>query len=247
MSANGYSSTKRRKGYAYDSLRPLNCLVFVLPMLIIYQVGSAYYGSRLLAPRDLYKILKYFGGTAAYLPAMFIIVSLLIQHIAHKDKWEIQPKVLAGMVGESIIWMLPLVAMAHVSERLATNMQAAAGSAGNWQQEVLMSFGAGIYEEFLFRMLFISMAILIFSDIFGLRKDIVTISAVLAGGVLFGLYHFSGEELSNWPHLPWAPLIFLSAAGVFLGSIFVMRGYAICVGAHILYNIYVYYGLKVHL
>ncbi len=240
MPSNGYSSLKRRKGYVHDSLRPLNCLIFVLPMLIIYQVGSAYYGSSLLAPRDLYKILKYFGGTAAYLPALFIIVSLLVQHIVRKDKWEIQPKVLAGMVGESIIWMLPLAAMAHVSDRIATNMQAVSDSAINWQQQVLMSFGAGIYEEFLFRMLFISMAILLFSDIFGLRKDTVAIAAVFIGGVLFGLYHFSGEELSNWPHLPWAQLIFLSAAGVFLGSIFVMRGYAICVGAHILYNIYVY-------
>lgn len=240
MSANAYSSIRRHKGYPHDSLRPLNSLVFVLPMLIIYQVGSAYYGSRLLAPRDLNKILKYFGGNAAYLPAMFIVVSLLVQHIARKDKWQIQPRVLAGMVGESILWMLPLAAMAHVSGRLTVSMQAVGGDAANWQQEMLMSFGAGIYEEFLFRLLFISMAILIFSDIFGLRKDTVAIAAVFVGGVLFSLYHFSSGELSNWPHWPWLSFAFLAAAGVFLGSIFVMRGYAICVGAHVLYNIYVY-------
>ena len=135
--------------YQGQDAAPLNNLVFILPMLVIFQAGTAFYGTNLLAPRDLHKLLKYFGATAAYLPAVFVVVVMLVQHALHKDPWEIQPKALAGMLGESIIWMIPLIVLVHVAGYLAAGAQAApAGPTGistleGCFQQVLLCWARG--------------------------------------------------------------------------------------------------------
>lgn len=229
---------KRKDAYRDHTLRPLNCLLFVLPMLVVFQFGSAMYGSNLLAPRDLYKLLRYFGATAAYLPAMFVAVVLLAQHVLRKDPWELQPKVLAGMLGESIIWMVPLIVMAQLSGRLVAHQALKPGSSmeGLFQQ-VLLAFGAGIYEEFIFRLVFISLVMMIFVDVFMLKRDPTAVAAILIAAIAFSLYHFSPGELSGGA-IPWGGLIFRWLAGVYLGGLYVFRGYGIAVGAHVCYDIY---------
>ena len=43
--------------------------------------GKAYYGSTLLAPQHLERVLRYFGATTAYLPALLIVAVLILQHL----------------------------------------------------------------------------------------------------------------------------------------------------------------------
>ena len=237
------SAPPRRDTYRRHTLCPLNSLVFIAPMLLLFQVGAAIYGTSLLAPQDLHKLLKYFGATAAYLPAVTIVLVLLLQHVFHKDPWRIQPKVLAGMFGESILWMIPLIALIHLSGRLMAH-QAASGPAGERLaeglfQQIILAVGAGIYEEFLFRLVFISMTLLIFVDIFGLKKDLFAMLAVFVGAVVFSLYHLSAEQLTSLSTFPWVEFIFRGVAGVYLGGLFIFRGFGVAVGAHAFYNLYV--------
>ena len=225
--------------YRSQTLRPLNCLLFLLPLLAFFHIGTAVYGSHLLAPRDIGKILRYFGATVAYLPAVVVVVILLAQHVAHKDRLRTHPTVLAGMLAESIFWMLPLIAMAMVTNR-AWMHQASAGApeAASVLERCVSAVGAGIYEEFIFRLFLISILLLILIDVFDLPRDAMTVVAVVVSAVAFSLYHFPGEQLSRLSGLPWYDLVFRTLAGVYLGSVYVFRGLGIAVGAHAMYNIY---------
>lgn len=238
-SANQAEKPIRSDAYRLQTLRPLNCMVFILPMLLIFQLGAAIYGTNLLAPRDLHKLLKYFGASAVYLPGLFVVIVLLAQHLLHKDPWELHPRVFAGMFGESIIWMIPLVVMAQLSQRLVPHQAMAADpSIQDWLQKVMLAFGAGVYEEFLFRLVFISIVMLIFVDLMMIKqKDIVAVAGVIFGAVAFSLYHFSAAQM-HWAGFPWGNFIFRWLAGVYLGGLYVFRGYGIAVGAHAFYNIY---------
>ena len=102
-----------------------------------------------------------------------------------------------------------------------------------------VAVGAGVYEEFIFRLALISLIMLIFVDIFDLRKDIVAAVAVIMAGCIFSLYHFPAEQLTSWDGWPWHEFIFRAVAGVYLGAIFILRGFGIAVGAHICYNLFV--------
>jgi len=229
-------SARRRDTYAHLTHRPLNCLAMILPLLVFFHVGTAYYGSRLLAPRDIDRVLRYFGATTAYLPAVLVVTVLLVQHVAHRDPWKVHPHALAGMVAESILWTVPIAAMNRVTGRLLA--AAAASEPAELLPQVLRAVGAGIYEEFLFRLVLISVAMLIFVDVFGLRKDVVAVCAAIGSAVLFSLYHFAGHPTAA-AEFPWHDFVFRTLAGVYLGALMVTRGFGVAVGAHSFYNIYV--------
>jgi len=236
-------SSSRRDTYRWRTHRPLNCLVFLLPMLAFFQVGMLYHGTALAAPQDLGRILRFFGATATYLPSLLIVAVLALQHVTHHDRLELQPRVLAGMAVESVLWAIPLVVLIQFAGQVAELAAPAAGGMRDWTflEKLHLAVGAGIYEEFLFRLVLISLTLLIFVDVFALPKDIVVAVAVVVGAAAFSLYHFSLNEITGSDPFPWGPFAFRMAAGLYLGLLFVFRGFAIAVGTHILYNSYVFF------
>jgi len=230
-------SSGRRNSYGQNTHRPLNALAMILPLLLLFQIGTAFYGTDLLAPRDIHRVLQYFGATAAYLPAILVVVVLLVQHAAHRGRWRVQPKVVAGMTGESVLWAVPIVLFSHVTGR-----PLAAQSGQNAQglfEDILQGVGAGIYEEFIFRLVLISLIMLVLVDVAGLRRDVTAILAIAVSAVLFSLYHFSANDFADIAAFPWRAFVFRAIAGVYLGGLVITRGFGVAVGAHSFYNVYV--------
>lgn len=240
----------RRDSYLRCTHRPLTCLAFLAPLLVLFQVGAFYYRSHLLAPKHLARALEYFGATAVYLPALLVAAVLLLQHLLRRERWQVRPKVLAGMLAEAILWAIPLIAFNYVAAlphnahlaRAPGELSSLSHYLTNLSPElqtVYWAVAAGIYEEFIFRLVLISVVMLIFVDVFGLRRDAVAIAAVIAAAALFSLYHFL-EQITGQGPFPWGIFLFRMTAGVYLGTLFVFRGFAIAVGTHIAYNVYVY-------
>ena len=65
------------------------------------------------------------------------------------------------------------------------------------------------------------------------------VGAVVVTAAIFSLYHFSGQALGGWEGFTWGQFVFRMAAGVYLGAIYVWRGFAVAVGAHTLFDVYV--------
>ncbi|HUT60484.1 MAG TPA: CPBP family intramembrane glutamic endopeptidase [Phycisphaerae bacterium] len=240
MSRQGRDYFRRRGTYRQHTHRPLNCLLFLLPMLVAFHLGTLVWGTNLLAWRDVHRVLKYFGTTVTFLPALVVAILLLIQHWVRRDAWRFQPLVLAGMLGESGIGILPLIAISHLTGKIV--MHAATATAPAWSlttQQVLSGIGAGIYEEFIFRMLLIGIILVILVDALGLDKHIVATVAVLLSAALFSLYHFPAEQLAGHSPFPWKDFTFRALAGAYLGVVYIARGFGVCAGVHALFNVYV--------
>ncbi|MCL2700573.1 MAG: CPBP family intramembrane metalloprotease [Phycisphaerae bacterium] len=238
---------RNRNDYLQQTHWPLNGLVFLLPLLVFYHVGLLWCGQQamytLLAETHLSWLLQFFiGTTTPYLPAAAVVAVLLVQHAARKDPWRFRPGVLIGMVGESAVWMMPLLALALLVNKMDLAALAApdVSVVGTSMQRVLLAVGAGIYEEFIFRLLFIGLAVLLLVNIFNLRKEPVALAAVVVSGVCFSLYHCSAGQLSNELPFPWFEFVFRAGAGVYLGLVYLYRGFAIAVGAHAAWDIYVF-------
>jgi membrane protease YdiL (CAAX protease family) len=222
--------------YARQTHRPLVCLAFIAPMLLLFHAGTAYYGSTLLAPQHVERMLRYFGATTAYLPALLIVAVLILQHLARGDTWQLPPVVLAGVTLESLLWAVPLVVMNLLADRLLP-YAATAGEAPRLVQDILVALGAGIYEEFVFRLALISLAMALFVDLLALPKEAVAVCAVIVSAFLFSLYHFLGGVPEGV--LAWKLVVVRTLAGVYLGGLFVGRGLAIAIGAHAFFNLFV--------
>lgn len=231
------SRVPRHLGSTYLSFthRPLHCLIFILPPLLFYHLGTAALGSRLTpsARGDLLDALAMFGVTGRYLAPAAIAAVLVAQHLARGDDWRIRPRVLAGMAGESVLWTLPLLAMGLLRGQL----QAAAVTAGGGHSalaQICADVGAGVYEEFVFRLILISVLAIVFVDVLGLKEGWVLTGAVLLSAVLFALYH----PQVRGPHLAMGPFFMLFAAGVLWGGLYVFRGFGIAVGSHVAWDLW---------
>jgi hypothetical protein len=238
--------------YGWLSTRPLHILFFLLPLIALHWVGSARYLSSegtvaaIKAERILGSFFDFFVAGTPYLPGAMIIVVLLVWHVLSKDRFRVRGWVLAGMVGESILWTPPLVVMLALigagSENVPPAMslqdgQAVAIEALGWQARLTIAIGAGIYEELLFRMILIAAVHLIAVDLIDLKDMHGKVLAVAVSAIAFALYH-QGVIGAGWSvNVPL--LLAYCVAGAYFGTLFLWRGFGIVVGVHAAYDIVV--------
>ncbi|NLW86504.1 MAG: CPBP family intramembrane metalloprotease [Planctomycetes bacterium] len=232
---------QRPDSYQHQTHRAMHCLLFLLPMLLAFHIGSAFWQSDLLAPRDIHRLLRYFGASAPYLPPLALVTLLAVQHFLGRDKTKPRPAVLAGMLGESAVGIVPLIALDYLTGRVLVGLAMLSLSAGASDaplgQRLVTDMGAAVYEEFIFRMFLIGLVMLVFVDVCGLDKEAVAIGAIILSSAVFSMYHFSGDQLSG--AFPWRDFIFRTLAGAYLGVLYVARGLGVAVGVHAFFNMYV--------
>ncbi len=242
--------------YAWISQRPLHVLVFLLPLVIAYEVGSAVYlldpvagGETIRAHEQLSRVLGAFGASSVFLPGILLVAVLLAWHILSKDPWRLRPRVLGGMAIESALWTLPLLVLGAMVQRVSNESLAAAavGSGGGdaishapMMAKLTLALGAGLYEELLFRLFGIAAVHFVLADLLRMKPGPAMVFAVLLSAVGFALYHDAAFFSGGTGGLDAQRFVFLTLAGLYLGGIFVFRGFGIVVAAHALYDIVVF-------
>ena len=228
----------RRESYSRLTHQPMNGIIFVVPLLVLFHVGSAFSHTALFASRDLARILSVFGATAWYIPPLLVVSVLLLQHLAQRRRWRFEPRVLAGMLAESLLWTLPLFAINYLCSRLLDAGGMLAAHSGAFHG-VLLAAGAGVYEEFIFRLVLIGLLVWALGSILGAkRKDLSVLVALIISALAFSLYHFSWGSDGSAASFDWGLFVFRTAAGICLGIVYAFRGLGIAVGAHTVWNLY---------
>jgi len=235
--------------YRLRTHQPLNALLFIAPLLVAFHVGSLIIKTPqaasddlgLFATRDLGRLLSVFGSTAPYLPPLLVIAALLVQHVVNRDRWRFDITVFVGMVIESAIWALPLLALNYLCGQLLNTGSGILAASDNPQLVgVLKAVGAGVYEEFVFRLIALGLLAWVVSTVFQVkkRKDWVVLFAMLASSVAFSLYHFSAAGGVTATEFNMTDFTWRAAAGLCLALAFVTRGFGVAVGAHVLWDLY---------
>jgi hypothetical protein len=227
--------------YVRLTLRPLNSLALIIVPLLVYHFYSARYGTSLLAPRHLGMVLGYFGASAAFLPPLLVAAVLLGQQAFSRFPWRVQLVALGGMVLEPFAWTLPLMGLFYITSRLSLAAEGATTLPSAFAQSCLQALGAGIYEEFMFRLVLVGLVIAALVHVLQMRRELADVVAILAGAVLFSLYHFSTEQFAQAGGFPWSQFVFRALAGVYLGGLYVGRGFGIVAGTHTVWNVWVAY------
>ena len=237
MAAQARQSIQHDETYLRETLKPLYCLVFILPMLVAFHWGTRHYRMGLLAEHGMRRVLSYFGGTAACLPPLAVIFVLLGQHLFKRDRWNIRLRTLGGMAVESVLLVVPLIALSYITTRAF--MTAVEPESVGYLGSILVGVGGGIYEEFVFHLLAIGIIMLIFVDGLSLPKIPVAVFAVASTAVLFGLFHTNAPPFYGIETFSAKTFTFRIVAGLYLGVLFILRGFGVAVGTHVMWNIYV--------
>lgn len=216
--------------YFNRSERPLTSLVFILPFLIIYELGTSYFSGGLLAASWLHRFLALFGASGRYLPAFTVVTVLLCWHLARRDSWDINPLHLGGMLLESLLLAVPLILICQVAATYIP-MSISDISPGTLTRYL----GAGIYEEMVFRLGAFSVLGILFVDLLKLKKPTANALMLVIAALAFSLCHYWGNE-------PFHPrtFIFRTVAGMYFGIVFAFRGFGISAGAHASYDVIIH-------
>jgi membrane protease YdiL (CAAX protease family) len=232
----GHASPPRLpEGYLQRSELPLTSLVFLLPLIVVYEVGTVYFASqshhqteqRIIAFTLMQQFFLLFGATGKYLPAMAVVGILLAWHIARRDAWQVSPATVMGMTLESLVLAVPLIVMGFAAARYVV-LFAARGHPGSL---LILSIGAGVYEELVFRLVAFTVLNFFLLDVLRLQRWLGYLLMVLSSSVLFALYHYLGEPFS------WQTFAFRTLAGIYFGLVFIYRGFGVTAGSHAAYDI----------
>ncbi len=217
--------------YLNESERPLVSLLFLLPLIVIYEVGiHLSYSRPLHAFTLLQDFFRLFGATGQHLPALAVIGILLTWHIARKDSWRVRGSTLFAMTLESVILGVPVVIFGLVLVHYLPLLNDAA--AADLPGLIVLSCGAGVYEELVFRLGGLTLLSLVLIDFLDLRKALAIPLMVLFSSAAFALYHYLGTEAFEW-----RSFAFRSGAGVYFSVVFLLRGFGITAATHSAYDI----------
>lgn len=233
---------------------PWACILFVLPLLVVYEVGLYLLGPmqpeylRNGADVWLRAALDAGGFSSAWgAPILLLAVLLAWGFIYRERQTDDHIGVWVGMTVESVIFAVALLGLSRavwpflhgvgqwLDGRALLDTSAATAQADPALEHIVRYLGAGLYEETLFRLLLFGGLLAIFrlAELPGL-VDIVL--AAVGSALLFAGAHNMGPGGE-----PFQSNVFLfrTMAGVFFAWVYYWRGFGIAVGAHAGYDVLV--------
>ena len=177
---------------------------------------------------------------------LVVVVILLALQVTSKTPWRVKFEDLFLMAGECVLLTVPLIVLSLLLNRepAVPNAAALAGQAGEVQNmlwvDIVTGIGAGIYEELIFRLVLICLLMLLFQDLFGMKKRSAVILSVVISAVLFSIHHhifFANGQFHQGDIFTVGKFIFRAMAGGYFAVLYAVRGFGITAGTHAFYNI----------
>ena len=233
--------------YWNDARTPLSSLLFVIPWIVVYEFGVLVLGQgqpdavRNGADFWMRSALSQLGFVQEMLLPAIVVTMLLTWHILRKNPWQVRVETQLGMLAESLLLAIGLVAVGQFHDFLFRKLAmqpvpsaALLNSVGPVARAVSF-IGAGVYEEVMFRLLLVPAAFLLFR-MFEFPSKWAAVMAAICTSFLFAVAHHVGPSAEAMNLFAFS---FRVAAGLVFASIFLLRGFGITVGCHAAYDLLV--------
>jgi len=243
--------------YWSDARTPLSSLLFLIPWIVVYEFGVLVMGQdqpdvvRNGADFWMRSALSQLGFGNIFLLPSIVVTMLLASHILRKNPWHFRFETQLGMLAESVLLAIGLVAVGQCHDIIFRHVAVGSVSIGNVSGEhgtltamlntigpmtrAVTFIGAGVYEEVMFRLLLVPAAFLVFR-MFEFPSKWAAVMAAVCTSFLFAIAHHIGPSAEA---LNLFAFSFRAAAGLFFASVFLLRGFGITVGCHAAYDLLV--------
>jgi membrane protease YdiL (CAAX protease family) len=232
---------------------PRYSLTFAFPLLVVYEllafvlsqgeVTGVRNGADVLL-KSLFVALGGRYGLALFGVAMIGGGAALAWRDARRSGG-IRLRYLGWMLAESVAYALVFGMVAGTLTVLLLPhlaLMAGPGATGSvWAEnqslptQLMISLGAGIYEELLFRVVLVSGLAWLAMRMFGWRRTGANVFAVVLGAFIFSTFHYIGPYGER---LALDSFTFRTLAGLLFSGLFVLRGFGITAWTHALYDVF---------
>jgi len=252
--------------YLDRTSRPIYALTYLLGFMLIYEAGTFFVHPetltqslaqpqvRVVAFVWVQNLLEFVGFSPrmTWIAAPFVVIFILLGlQITSKTKWQVGLGDFIPMTLECVFLAVPLIVLSLLLNRNGQSPPAAAAvvplqevveplAKRMLMVDIITGIGAGIYEELIFRLILITLLMMVFQDFLGMQKNNAIFVSVLISAVLFSAHHhvfFANGRLFTGDPFTWGKFIFRTLAGVYFAALYAVRGFGITAGTHAFYNV----------
>jgi len=238
---------RRTPKYWNDTRAPRYSVLFALPLLLLYELlAFALSRSELSEVRNgadvlLKSVFIALGGRYGLTAFSFLLFGTASFFIWRdwRANGPVRPRLLVGMLGEAVLYaaLLGVVASALTSLLLHGRLVIAGSSLAGLglPAQLMVSLGAGIYEELLFRVLLVSGLAALARLVFGWSRVAAGMFAAVLGALVFSFFHYVGPYGDEFA---LGSFTFRAVAGLLFSGLYLLRGFGITAWSHALYDVF---------
>lgn len=226
-------------GYHRNSRHPATIALAVLPLALVYGLGLLW-------------------ASPAARSGVDVITGLLMTHLGFQGYLGTQAAICLGVLGFAIyhfrltthrkaLLTIPIVAEAttyglamgflilHVmEEQHLLGPMVIPANALDW---TVLSAGAGLHEELVFRLLLLPLMAVALERIVAMPKPLAWGAAAVGSSLMFaGAHHLAGEPFEVYA------FTYRTFAGLFFAGVYLTRGFAVAAWTHAIYDLHVLWG-----
>ncbi len=230
--------------YWARSRAPRYSLTFALPLLALYEISAALIsgptgvrnGAEVMLEQGAASLL----GSRGPLILLAVLVAVLLFAITRDARKHGAPRapVFLGMIGESVLLAASFgLVIGLLTSKVLTSFGLAVPALDQLglPTALMVSLGAGFYEELVFRVLLVSALLLVARHALGWGPVAAGIFATLFGALAFSAVHYIGpfgDQVST------QSFVFRAIAGLAFSGLYVTRGFGITAWTHALYDVF---------
>jgi hypothetical protein len=228
-------------------------LLFALPLLLLYEAGAVYIaraeGSSLRNGADvLLRTMLAIGGLQGTLAFTMLLVAgaaILVFLERRRKAPPLRLRPFFGMAAESAVYALLLglvvgTATSWLVRGISVHLAAGGFASLSLAEGIVLSLGAGVYEELVFRVILVGGLFGVFRA-GGLSARLAGVFSVILAAMVFSGFHYVGPYGDPW-EIP--SFLFRFLAGVVFSVLFLVRGFGITAWTHALYDVFLVLALN---
>lgn len=225
---------------------PLTSAILIFPLFIIYQLGillsRGLNGVDFVTASLVQLCERDLGNYLIVLSGMLLAYAAILLLLRQRETFD--PKAFVPVLAESTFYALSmgsiiLFAMHRFVDLVpglsaGSQLSAALAEGLSFLDVVVISAGAGLHEELIFRLVGVGGLSWLLAGTMGEKQ--AWISALIVSSLVFSLAHHLG------PHgepFAFAAFVYRTLAGVFFALVYQVRGLAVAVWTHAIYDVYV--------
>ena len=244
-------------GYFAASRAHRHSLVFALPLLLLYEGLAAALGgtagSEVRNGADVVITSLFQAVAGRYEPLLFaiVVIGTSIWLVARDIRGGGRLRFLyfpAMLLEAAALASVFGIAVGLVTSQILRPIAAGASSGASGAvlaaaplqgldaaTRLMVSLGAGLYEELLFRVILVAAIAFVGRVFIGWRPFTAGAVATIVGALLFSAFHYVGPYGDPF-QLP--SFVFRAVAGLFFSALYLVRGFGITAWTHALYDVF---------
>jgi hypothetical protein len=239
--------SSKRTTYFNASRAHRYSVLFALPLLIGYEAlasllaepGHAMRNGADALFRAAFTAVAGPRGNAIFMAAVILLGVGLVVRDRRANRDALRPMFFAGMLAESaalaaVFGVVIGLATAQLLGSLHVLMIAEPPlTQMSWPTRLMLSLGAGLYEELFFRVFLVTGLAVGTRVLLGFSRKAAGITAAVVGAVVFSAFHYIGPYGDP---LQLQSFVFRMLSGLAFSGLYLLRGFGITAWTHALYD-----------